>query len=186
MVAVFAIAWASTRLGHQRKQALGIGQDWRGRTAAQVLANLGAAAALGVAAAAAHRPVLLIGSMAALAEAAADTAASECGEALSRRAWLITTWQAVRAGSNGGVSVPGSLAAIAAAALVAGVGAVTHVVSWRAATMVALAGMLGTVVDSLLGATAERRSIIGNNGVNFLSTVAAAGMAVLLQQYLST
>ncbi|MGI9103586.1 MAG: DUF92 domain-containing protein [Terriglobales bacterium] len=186
LVAVFAIAWASTRLGHQRKQALGIGQDWRGRTAAQVLANLGAAAALGVAAAAAHRPVLLIGSMAALAEAAADTAASECGEALSRRAWLITTWQAVRAGSNGGVSVPGSLAAIAAAALVAGVGAVTHVVSWRAATMVALAGMLGTVVDSLLGATAERRSIIGNNGVNFLSTVAAAGMAVLLQQYLST
>ena len=40
----------------------------------------------------------------------------------------------------------------------------------------ALAGILGTFFDSLLGATIERRGLIGNNTVNFLSTLAAAAI----------
>jgi uncharacterized membrane protein len=47
---------------------------------------------------------------------------------------------------------------------------------------VAAAGFLGTVIDSLLGATLERRRWLGNNGVNLLSTLAAAGLALALRR----
>ena len=43
----------------------------------------------------------------------------------------------------------------------------------------ALGAVGGLFVDSLLGATAERRGWLNNDAVNFLSTVAAAVIAAL-------
>jgi uncharacterized protein (TIGR00297 family) len=179
LVSVFAVAWLTTRLGYRRKQLLGIAECARGRSAAQVLANLGAAAGFSVAANVTGSYVLLTAAMAALAEAAADTAASECGEALSERAYLITSMRAVPAGTNGGVSAPGTAAGVAAAVMIGAVAAATHVLPWPALPMVAGAGVLATVIDSVLGATVERAGIIGNNGVNLASTIAAGLIALL-------
>lgn len=50
----------------------------------------------------------------------------------------------------------------------------------RQVSVIAAAGFVGTLFDSLLGATLERRGLIGNNGVNFAGTVAAGIIAVLL------
>ena len=180
LVAVFVLTWLSTRLGRARKQRLGVIEAARGRSAGQVLANLATAAGLAAVSTAVHSPVLLLAAMAALAEAAADTASSECGIALSERAYVITTWRPVPAGTDGGISLPGSLAGIIAAFTVAGVAAAAEVISWAELPLVAIAGIAGTVVDSMLGATLERRRLIGNNGVNFLSTLAAAAIAWLL------
>jgi uncharacterized protein (TIGR00297 family) len=185
LITVFAVAWLTTRLGHRRKRALGMSQDVGGRSAAQVLANLGAAAVFSMASTMSPQPGLfLIMAMAALAEAAADTAASECGEALSDRAYLITSLRAVRAGTDGGISLPGTLAAMAAALIIAAVAAATHVVALSMLPLVAAAGFLGSVMDSLLGATLERRGIIGNNGVNLAGTLTAGVLALLLGKIL--
>jgi uncharacterized membrane protein len=46
--------------------------------------------------------------------------------------------------------------------------------------IVVLSGFLGTVVDSLLGATLERRGWLTNDLVNLLSTGAAAAMAWMI------
>jgi uncharacterized membrane protein len=43
-----------------------------------------------------------------------------------------------------------------------------------------VAGVCGLFFDSLLGATLERRGWIGNDLVNFSSTVFAAGVAALI------
>jgi uncharacterized protein (TIGR00297 family) len=180
LVSVFSVAWLTTRLGYRRKQVLGIAENERGRSAAQVLANLGAAAGFSVAAHVTGHPALLTAAMAALAEAAADTAASECGEALTERAYLITTMRPVPAGTNGGVSVPGTVAGVAAAAMIGAVATATHVVPWPALPIVIGAGVVASVIDSVLGATLEERGVIGNNGVNFASTIAAGGIALLL------
>ncbi len=180
LIAVFLVALLTTRLGYRRKQVLGAAEDAHGRSAAQVLANLGAAAALAIAAGATGRRVLLLLSVAALAEAAADTAASECGEALSERAYLVTTFRRVPAGTDGGISLPGTLAAVAAALIVASTAAVTREIAWNSVPLVAGAGVLGTLVDSFLGATLERRGILRNNGVNLASTLAAAAIAFLI------
>lgn len=50
----------------------------------------------------------------------------------------------------------------------------TGIVPWRSASICAAAGILGMIADSFLGATLERRGIMGNNAVNFSSTAIAA------------
>ena len=56
----------------------------------------------------------------------------------------------------------------------------TGVVDGRAAIISAGAAIAATLVDSLLGATLERKRRLGNNAVNFLSTLAAAAIAFAL------
>jgi uncharacterized membrane protein len=50
----------------------------------------------------------------------------------------------------------------------------------RDALCAGLAALAGLFFDSLLGATAERRGWLNNDAVNFLSTVAAAGIGACL------
>jgi uncharacterized protein (TIGR00297 family) len=181
LVSVFAVAWLTTRLGTRRKRSRGMSQDPGGRSTAQVLVNLGAAAVFSIASALSpQRELFLLMAMAALAEAGADTAASECGEALSNRAYLITSLRAVRAGIDGGVSLPGTAAAMAAALIIAAVASRAHVITWSMLPLVAAAGFMGSLMDSLLGATLERRGIIGNNGVNLIGTMVAGVLALAL------
>ena len=55
-----------------------------------------------------------------------------------------------------------------------------EVVPWSALPIVIGAGVVATVIDSVLGATLEERGLIGNNGVNLTSTIAAGMIALLL------
>ena len=96
---VFAIAWLTTRIGYSRKRQLGIAESRGGRNAGQVLANVSAAAAF--AAIAIFYRGFEFAAVAALAEAAADTASSEVGESLSGHAWLITSLRKVEPGTDG-------------------------------------------------------------------------------------
>lgn len=182
---VFVLAFLTTRLGYRHKQFLGTAERRAGRTASQVLANLGTATACGVASVLARRPELwLLGVSAALAEAAADTVSSEYGQASGSRAYLITTWEVVPAGTDGGISLPGTLAGIAASVLLALICATAHLVPrhWIAVTFAA--GILGMFADSYLGALLERRRGLNNDQVNFLSTIIAALLAALLVRLL--
>jgi uncharacterized protein (TIGR00297 family) len=178
LFAVFAIAWLTTRIGYARKRQLGLAENTRGRNAWQVLANIAAAASF--AALAIFYRGFEFAAVAALAEAAADTASSEVGEALSGNARMITTFRTVPPGTDGAVSVPGTMAGMASAVLVAYVAAATHAIPPFGFWQVAAAGYLGTVVDSLLGATLERSHRLNNNAVNLMSTVAAGFIALLI------
>lgn len=177
---VFALTWASTRFGYSRKKRLGTAEKPQGRSAAQVLANLGVAAGCCILAAVSGRAIFLLGAVAALSEAAADTVSSEIGQAHSEAALMITTWQTVPAGTSGGVTGIGSAAGIVAAVLVtlfsAWVGFLPR--KWLAISI--LAAALGMFGDSLLGATMEKKATLDNNWVNFLSTLLAAVVAMAL------
>jgi uncharacterized protein (TIGR00297 family) len=175
LFAVFAITWLTTRVGYSRKRALGLAENKRGRNAAQVMANVGAAAVFAVLALR-FRPLFGMASVACLAEATADTASSEIGEALSKRAWLVTTFREVPPGEDGGVSLPGTLAGIAAAAAIAFAARALHLTQSFAIPLIA--AFLGTLFDSWLGATVERMGLIGNNTVNAICTT-AAGLIVI-------
>jgi uncharacterized protein (TIGR00297 family) len=117
---------------------------------------------------------MLLGMAAALAVAAADTVSSECGQALRREARLITTLERVPAGTDGGITLVGTLAGAAAALVVSLVGLWTGLLPARWMGIAAGAGVLGMILDSFLGALLERRGWIGNDSVNFVSTVVAA------------
>jgi uncharacterized protein (TIGR00297 family) len=123
------------------------------RTARQVIVNGGWAAAGAMTVP--HQPALgwaiVVGSLAA---AQADTWATEIGAHSPEPPRLITTGRPTDRGTSGAVSplgtAGGALGALAMAGLAAAAG-----VPMRLAIAGALAGTLGMLVDSLLGATLQ-------------------------------
>jgi uncharacterized protein (TIGR00297 family) len=180
LVCVFLLAWITTRLGHQQKLRLGTAEKPDGRTASQVVANLGIAAACAVLYARQHNGVFLLAVAAALAEAAGDTVSSEFGQANSQQARLITTGEIVPAGTDGGITLAGTLAGIVAAVLVSTVGALTGLIPWRRMGVSVTAAVIGMIADSFLGAWLERRHWLNNDAVNLVGTMIAAVIASLL------
>jgi uncharacterized protein (TIGR00297 family) len=184
LVSLFALTWISTRLGYQQKKKLGTAEKRDGRTAWQVLANLAVAAACaGLCMFFANKAFLLLAASAALSEAAADTVSSELGQARSERARLITSWERVPAGTDGGVTWTGTLAGIAAATAISLVCVLTGVMPLRWLGISICAALIGMVADSYLGALLERPGLLNNNVVNFLGTALAAATAFLVARY---
>ncbi len=178
LLSVFGVTWVATRVGRSRKQRLGTAERGEGRTASQVLANVGIAAVCAVLYAALRAPSMLLAMAAALAEAAADTVSSECGQAFSTRARLITNWQSVAAGTDGGITMAGTLSGAVAAFLVSLMCVVSGMVAGRWLWVASIAGILGMLADSYLGAWFERRGGLSNDAVNFISTILAAVAAL--------
>jgi uncharacterized protein (TIGR00297 family) len=184
LLSVFALTWITTRLGYKRKQKLGTAEPPEGRTARQVVANLGVAAACAcLYAVSGTKIIFLVALTAALSEAAADTVSSEVGQAVSECARLITTWERVPAGTNGGVSMVGTLAGIGAAALVTVICVLTRLLPARLLWIPLFGSVFGMFADSYFGAWLERRGLIKNDSVNFLSTLVASVTAGVLVSF---
>jgi uncharacterized protein (TIGR00297 family) len=177
---VFVLTFIATRLGYGRKQKLGAAEHHEGRRASQVYANLGVAAMCAA-------PLifvpgvrgLLIGMTAALAEAAADTVSSELGQAFNNRPLLLTTLEPVQPGTNGAISLIGSVSGICAAALVTGVAIWSGLIYPHWFWLVVLGATMGMFFDSLLGATLEEPGGLNNDSVNFISGVFTAFFVLL-------
>jgi uncharacterized protein (TIGR00297 family) len=180
LVAFFALGSLATRLGYAKKAARGIAERRGGaRSWREALANSLAGAFFAVLVITTrHEAAFLLALIAAFAEAAGDTVSSEVGQWLSPRAYLITNFRPVPAGANGGVSLAGSAAGLAASALVVAL-AYTVGLTGPAGALVALAAALaGNIFDSMLGATFERRGLVTNGLVNFAGTSFAGALAL--------
>jgi uncharacterized protein (TIGR00297 family) len=157
-----------------------VAETKQGRNAWQVLANLVAAAGLSIAALYTLIPGLWLGAVAALAEAAADTASGEIGKAVSDRVYLITNFRRVAVGTDGGITFVGTLSGVVAGLLVALVATWCELIPVHWVAPAAGAAAIGMLLDSALGATLQRQGRLSNSGVNFVSTIVAAGIAVAL------
>jgi uncharacterized protein (TIGR00297 family) len=176
---LFVLAFLATRFRRDSKERMGTGEGRSGRRAAQIVANLGVSAFAGVCLM--SQPVAgLAALVAALAEATADTVSSELGQVLGGTPRLITSLRTVPAGTDGGISLLGTVAGIIASSLVVAVSIPTMHLSNRIAWIAWAGGIVGLFFDSLLGATMERRGWLNNDAVNFLSTLAAATVAASL------
>jgi uncharacterized protein (TIGR00297 family) len=192
LLALFLLTHAATRYGRHRKETLGIAEGKHGRRASQVAANLGVAVLAGIPITSAQVFNLLFGRdrlalvpmIAALAEATADTVSSELGQVLGGEPRLITTFRRVPAGTDGAVSLAGTLTGCIGAAIVVLVAALVLPVRRTDALIAFGAAVFGLFFDSLLGALPERRGWINNDAVNTLSTLAAALAAALTVRFL--
>ena len=165
-----------TRLGYGRKRHAGTAEAGGGRRGARnALANAGVATLCALLAALTHLDLFAAAFVASLGAAFADTAESEVGQLYARAPRLISTMRRVPSGTDGAVSLRGTLAGLAAAALTAAVGLALGLVGPASTLVVALAGFLGTVVDSLGGALAPR---LGNELTNVVCTLVAAALAL--------
>ncbi|MGL6298075.1 MAG: TIGR00297 family protein [Methanobacteriaceae archaeon] len=157
------------------------------RTAKNVISN-GLVAFLMAAFGGFYAP-LIGGFIGAVATATADTLASEIG--VLREPRLITTFKKVPAGTDGAVSVLGTVmgiggaAIIGAAAFILGIftphlGYLTSSSFFASIIITVIAGTVGCFMDSLLGATLERRNIINNEHVNLFATITGALVGIIV------
>jgi uncharacterized protein (TIGR00297 family) len=114
----------------------------------------------------------------ALAAANADTCATEIGRFSPTSPRLITNGARVPAGTDGGMTLLGTTAGIAGAGLIA---ALSYVFGQRGALAIAVAGVVGMLVDSLLGATVQGKvRWMDNDAVNLAATLTGAACAALV------
>jgi len=181
LITFFGLGGLSSKLRYDRKVNRGIAEPNEGaRGSGNVLANSVVALFAVIAHAAAPQMrgvpegLFLFVFAGAVAAAMSDTLSSEIG-GLYDDPRLITTLEVVDPGTDGGVTWQGELAGLSGAVLIAGIGAVAFNLGTVGIGVVVAAGLVGMTVDSVLGATVEGR-FVGNQGVNFLATL-AAGLA---------
>jgi uncharacterized protein (TIGR00297 family) len=167
---------SSSLLSHYRDaQKAGLAEKFakgNRRDLGQTLANGGLAAAIALAIGltgkdAAIYPVLAFAFYGALAAVNADTWATELGVLARSQPRLLTTGRPVPAGTSGGVTAEGFLAALAGAAFIGAAGFLLIQIAARLTTgawllsdwvvipVAALCGLAGATFDSLLGATVQ-------------------------------
>jgi uncharacterized protein (TIGR00297 family) len=194
LLAFFLLGTAATKLGYSRKARVGLAQEGSGRRGfTHAFSNVGVAAICAIAASRLGRSVQsstieiellpMFMGIAALATAAADTAASEIGQLIGRRAFLPLTLKRVPVGTEGAISIEGTLAGLVAGFLVALAGAASvdrlfgdvAGFSWGMVLLLTLCAFAGSYLESVAGSWNRKRMTPVPNGVlNFFNTAAGA------------
>jgi uncharacterized protein (TIGR00297 family) len=210
LIVFFVLSSLLSRL-RRRRAARPAGDTAKGaiRDLGQVLANGGAATLLALTAAAWPAPGVFAAYVGALSAVTADTWASELGMLSRRPPRLLTTGRVVPPGVDGGVTALGLLASLAGgltigmaalllAPLAAGLGEPTLPADRRGwlPLIGLLAGLGGSLFDSLLGATVQAAPArpansaesgrprgwpwLDNDRVNLLASLAGAALGIAL------
>ncbi len=125
------------------------------RDAGQVTANGALIGALALLWHATGDDRLYLLSLVAVAVVTADTWGTEIGVLAKRQPRSIITGKRVAAGTSGGISLPGTLGGVAGAAVVTLTALPFVALSLSQFVLIILSGAVGSIIDSVLGATAQ-------------------------------
>ena len=174
-----------TKIGWRDKQKRGLAEARGGRRGPANVwgsAATGAALALLIGSGLEPKALLLAGFCASFAAKLADTFGSEIGKRWGGQPRLITTLRPVPAGTEGAISVEGTLASAAGSVLMTLVlFALQLLPSLAVSAVVMLIGFVATLAESLLGALAQDRvAWLSNELVNAIQTTLAALLAIVV------
>lgn len=164
---------------YSKKYKMSLGEFEGRRTSKNVISN-GVVACFMAAFGGYYMP-FVGGFIGAIATATADTLGSEIG-VLDAHPRLITTFQKVDPGTNGAVSVLGTLVGMAGAAIIGIVAFLLGILPDPVAAIIVavVSGTLGCFMDSVLGALFENRNMLTNEHVNLIATIVGAVIGILL------
>jgi len=191
----FLVGSALTRLGSAQKEAAGIAEKRSGARGPENVwgsALVATICALGVALNQGSHfsfiptPLLLLGYVASFSTKLSDTTASEVGKAYGKRTFLITTLKPVSPGTEGAVSLEGTIAGIFASAVIAAVGWSVGLISGLGIVCCVFAAFIATNLESFIGATLQEQfNFLTNEVVNVINTgfgaVFAGAIALLIK-----
>ena len=184
MAVFFILGSAATSWQLKTKQQQGLAEENKGtRTTVQVIANAGVAALLSICALIypSDETIINITIAATFASATADTLSSELGNVYGRKFFNIITFKKDQKGLNGVISLEGTLFGIAGSIVIATIYIIGFQQTIRELLFIIIAGTVGNVADSIIGATLERKGLLKNDAVNFINTLIAALSMLLLQ-----
>lgn len=200
MAFYFVVGSAVTRVGLAEKEAAGIAEKRSGARGPEnvwgsaLIATFCALAAYTVGlnpdlATEGLAGLLILGYVASMSTKLADTCASEIGKAYGKRTFLITTFQPVPRGTEGAVSLEGTLAGLVAAAAIAVLGWAVGLITPLGIAISVIAAFIATNFESLIGATLQTQyRWLTNEMVNivntFIGAVVAVAIATLLRVWL--
>jgi uncharacterized protein (TIGR00297 family) len=109
----------------------------------------------------------------------ADTSASEVGKAYGKTTYLITTLQLVPRGTEGAVSLEGTIAGVIGSLVLAIVANLLGLISGVGLVICLIAALIATTAESLIGATfQDKNTWLTNELVNFINTAIGAIVAI--------
>jgi len=182
LMLTFVLASVASRIGLRRKTLMNIAEERGGRrSVGNAIANTGVAAVAAIVAITSYSSeAALVAFVAALTAAGSDTIASEIGKAFGRRTYLARSFARVPPGTPGALSLEGTVAGLAGAAVLAMAGISLGLARPSALVAIVAGATLGAFVESVLSATFEHRGFVNNDVLNFVNTVIAVAAAVPL------
>ena len=125
--------------------------------------------------------LLLLGYAASFCTKLSDTCASEIGKAYGKHTFLITTLQPVPRGTEGAVSLEGTIAGIVGSILIALLSWAVGLIDLTGVVFCIIAAFIATNIESVIGATVQSKfEWLTNEVVNFFNTLIGAICAIVL------
>ena len=181
----FLVGSSVTNIGLAAKEAAGIAEKRSGARGPEnvwgsaLIATICAVATLFVPAS--LRYLCLLGYVASFSTKLSDTSASEVGKAYGKNTFLITTLQPVARGTEGAVSLEGTLAGILGSIAIALVGWMVGMIDFIGVIWCTLAALIATNLESVIGATLQNKfAWLSNELVNVINTLIGAAAAIFL------
>jgi uncharacterized protein (TIGR00297 family) len=190
MMAYFVVGSGVTQIGLAQKEAAGIAEKRSGARGPEnvwgsaLVAAVCAIAAYGVnimAPSGSWLSLLCLAYVASMATKLSDTSASEVGKAYGKTTYLITTLQSVARGTEGAVSLEGTIAGIFGSLLLAAIAYFLGLISGVGVAICLIAAFIATNIESLIGATIQEKfDWLTNELVNIINTLIGAVVALSL------
>ena len=184
----FLVGSAVTRIGMAQKEAEGIAEKRGGARGPENVwgsAFTATICAIGVAAIkfgwldAGWESLLILGYVASFATKLSDTTASEVGKAYGKSTFLITTLKPVPRGTEGAISLEGTLAGIVGGILISIVAYSLGMITFQGVIICTIAAFVATNVESVIGATLQSDiDWLSNELVNVINTIVGAVVAI--------
>jgi uncharacterized protein (TIGR00297 family) len=179
----FLVGSAVTRVGMKQKEAEGIAEKRSGaRGPENVWGSALVAALCALGTLFVQSPLsefLLLGYVASFSTKLSDTCASEIGKAYGKQTFLITTLQPVARGTEGAVSLEGTLAGILASVAIAFFAWTVGMINLGGVIICLISAFVATNLESLIGATLQSKfNWLTNEVVNIINTLIGAVIAI--------
>ncbi len=184
----FLVGSAVTRIGMAQKEAEGIAEKRGGARGPENVwgsAFTATICAIGVAAIKfgwlepSWESLLTLGYVASFATKLSDTTASEVGKAYGKSTFLITTLKPVPRGTEGAISLEGTLAGIVGGILISLVAYSLGMITFQGVIICTVAAFVATNVESVIGATLQSDiDWLSNELVNVINTIVGAVVAI--------
>ncbi len=187
----FALGTVVTKIGFKTKQLKGIAESRGGKRGPE---NVWGSAATGTFFALSYcvlgplySKIILIGFAASFSAKLADTFGSEIGKYWGKRTYLITSFRPVSPGTDGGISIEGTIASVIGSLLMSLVMMSLRIIdSGVPFLIIFVSGFLATLIESIIGALLQKKiSWLTNELINSLQTSLSSLIAILLYYYLS-
>ncbi|KAL5564102.1 hypothetical protein UlMin_027266 [Ulmus minor] len=187
----FVIGTAATKVKMAQKEAQGVAEKRKGRrgpgsvigssTAGCICAFLSIFLVGGDA----YSRLWQLGFVSSFCTKLSDTVSSEIGKAYGKTTYLVTTFKVVPRGTEGAVSVEGTVAGLLASILLAFVGCVIGEINAAEAVICVLASQIANLGESIIGAALQDKEgfrWLNNDAVNIINISMGSILAVLMQQ----